>query len=795
MPQAQPTLLGKHANQPKIDIAGPRTLNGVQCLPDFFPKQDFDPARPKSIDSYQIPQFDESVYTGPAKNVDYDVKELLKSMTIEEKVGQLSVSHVYNFIGCDGNINTTAVEYAFDVLKLGFIFGSPSDAFWRYAFNSPQRFANFSNTIQKIALSKGSKIPVMYGIDSIRGANFVKGSTFFPTPLSAAATFNPVHAYNTGRVGAKDSRAAGTNWVFGPGCDLNVNKMWSRNFESYGEDPFLSGEMAYHYVKGLQGNYKKDRSRVASCFKHFIAYSTSYNGKDQEPRQVPMNMLMEYHVPSFKRAIEAGAATGMESYGSLNGQDVVTSKTLLQDLLRTHLNYTGPLSTDSNENLSQYTKHKTAISPTDASYQMFNNTSIDIQLTYDASAFISSALDLFKSGTVQISRLDESVGRILQLKKDIGLFETPYSDPSLIDSVGSKQDVELARNAARESLILLKNTDNVLPLSKDNKILYIGANFNSTRYLIGGWNVHANGPNDFEGDTVYDGYGDTILSGVQKVTGIPVKYIPGYTINGNAGQGYKNIIKEARKADKIVFFFGQSANIQSLGNIDTLKMAEDQYNIVKRVSEETSTPIIIVLAQNQPFSLGELSSIADGIINANLPGSYGGLPIAEALFGEFSPSGRQPYTYPKFDYQSTTTYFTPVWNEYSPEFAFGQGMGYNEITYSNITTSSDFISPGNPINISVTAVNNGKLPQMEPVLMYTTQQVRRGYSPEKYRLRAFDKQLIAPGASRTFTFELSAEDLMFWNVDLNRIFEEGMIDITINAFNKNYVKKTVNLKK
>ncbi|OLY85626.1 Lysosomal beta glucosidase [Smittium mucronatum] len=788
---ASPFLGISNSSRPEIDVVGPSTMGGVVCLPNFFPMQDFDPMSPKSVDSYSLPQYDESGYIGPSKDIDPDVLALVNNMTLQEKIGQMSVSHVYNFVGCDGQINRTSLEYAFNVLKLGFIFGSPSDAYWRWGFNSPQRFANFSNTIQQIALSSGSKIPVMYGIDSIRGANYVKGATAFPTPLSTAATFNPIHAYNTGKIGAKDTRAAGQQWIYGPGSDLNVNKMWSRNFESYGEDPYLNGQMVYHNVKGLQGNYKKDRSRVAATFKHFIAYSATYNGKDQEPRYVPMNYLLEYHVPPFKKAIEAGAATGMESYGSLNGQDVVSSKNILKNLIRDELEFYGPLSTDSNENFSQFTKHRTAFNASDATIQMFNNTSIDIQLMYDASQFILLTPQLVQSGKVSQSRIDQSVSRILQLKKDIGLFESPYSDPSLIDTVGSLQDVELARDAARESIILLKNENNILPLSPNEKVLYVGYSFNSTRYITGGWNVHAYGPNDYEGDAIYAGYGDTILLGVEKITGQDANWITGYTIDGVRVDGYETIVREARKADKVVFCFGQNAKIQALGNVNTLKMAHDQYDIAKRLAEETTTPIVLLLTQNQPFSLGELSTLADGIINANLPGVYGGLPIAEALFGVFSPSGRQSYTYPKYDYQSMTTYFTPIWNEYAPEFAFGQGFGYNNITYSNITVSSETLSASNPLTVSITATNNGKLPQMEPALMFTTQTIRRGYSPEKYRLRAFDKKLIAPGASYTFTFNLTAQEMMFYNIDLEKVLEEGPVDITINAFNKNAKVKSI----
>ncbi|OLY79819.1 Lysosomal beta glucosidase [Smittium mucronatum] len=791
---AQPSLrVNQNAAMTQIDVVGVKSIDGVICLPDFFPLQDFDPMRPKSVDTYDIPEFDETVFVGPSAVLDDDVVELLNSLSLEDKIGQMTQAHISYFIGCDGLINKTAVEYASSVLRMGSVFDSPSDFVGRWGNNSPQRFANFTNTIQEIATSLGSKIPYIYGLDSVRGANFVKGATIFPTAVNTAATFNPANAYNAGRITAKDTRAAGVHWAFGPLADLNHQKLWSRNFENFGEDPYLSSQMVHNSVKGLQGNYKQDRSRVASTFKHFIGYSMPINGKDQEARYIPMNYLMEYFVPAFKAAIQAGAATGMEDYGALNGQDTVASNKILVDLLRNHLQFNGTLVTDANEMFSMFLKHNTAFSFEDSSYQVLNQSSVDISMSLQPENFFYSAIDLVNTGKIPISRVDESVGRIIQLKKDLGLFENPYSDPALIDTVGSAQDVEMSRDTARESIILLKNENEVLPLSKSEKVLYVGANFNSTRYLAGGWNVHWQGPNDYEGDAVYDGYGDTIMLGVQSLTNTTVNWIPGYTIDGLRGVGYETIVREARKADKVVFCFGEKTSTEVPGNINTLRMADDQYDIVKRVAYETATPIILLLAQNRPFSLGELSSLADGIVNANLPGTYGGLPVAEALFGVFSPSGRQPYSYPKLDYQAAVTYFTPIWNEYDPEFAFGQGMGYNQITYSNITVSSASLRPGSPVEVSVTATNGGSMAQNEPVLMFTTQTIRRGYSPEKYRLRAFDKQIIQPGSSRTFTFTLTAEEMMFWNVDLDQVLEEGPVDITINAFNENSVVSSIYL--
>ncbi|OMJ19327.1 Lysosomal beta glucosidase [Smittium culicis] len=772
------------AKQPIINVVDVKKQNGVMCLPDYFPLQDYDPMRPASIPTYSLPKFDEDKYTGPNSELDSDILDLLNSLSLEEKAGQMIQLQAGVFIGCDGLINTTAIEYMFDEWKVGSILEATQNRRSRWNINSPQRFANFTNTIQDIALKKGSKIPIIYGLDSIRGANYIKGATIFPAPVNIAATFNLNHAYNCGRISAKDSRSAGVHWAFSPLADVNMNKIWSRNFENFGEDPYLAGEMVYHSIKGLQGDYKNDRSKVAACVKHFIGYSSPLNGQDRQNAQISWNFLLEYLVPPFKRAINSGVATVMENYGQLNFQSTISSKKILIELLRDELGFNGTLVSDWGEVNSQFYRYKTAFDIEDAVRMTLNNGSLDMSMTPDDVMFAKSTINLVKSGKVDMKRIDESVGRILQLKKDLGLFTSPYSDPKLIDTVGSNQDVELSRDAARESLILLKNENNVLPLSTSEKVLFVGAAFDSISYITGAWSQHWQGPNEFEGDKVYDIYGESINSGVRNITGEDTNYITGFDINGFKSRGYQKVVKSAKMADKVIFILGEKPSTEEVGNIKTLRMAEDQYNLIKSVSDLTDTPIILILAQNRPFSLGELSSEASAIMNIGLPGPYSGIPIAEALYGKFSPSGRQPYTYPKLDYQSSVTYYTPQWNEYDPEFSFGQGIGYNNITYSEILVNSTELRPGHPISVSVTAKNCGIMIQNEPVLMFTTQLVRRFHVSELYRLRAFDKKLISPGESYTFNFILTAEEMSFINMDMNRVLSKGPVNITINAFSK-----------
>ncbi|OLY81215.1 Lysosomal beta glucosidase [Smittium mucronatum] len=778
---------------PIINVIEASDGNGATCLPNYYPLQDYDPMNPKSVPTYNLPKYDESFRVGPNLELDPDVKILLDSLTLEEKAGQMVQIQVGMFLGCDGLINVTAVEAIIDEWKIGSVFEATQNHGGRWNINSPQRFANLSNTIQSIAIRKGSKIPLIWGLDTIRGANYVKGATTFPAPVNIAATFNPIHAYNSGSIGAKDTRAAGVHWAYSPLADINRQKLWSRNFENFGEDPFLVGQMVYQNIKGLQGNYKLDRSKVAACIKHFIGYSDPQNGKDRDPTHIPLQELAEYFIPPFKKAIDAGVATVMEAFGQLNGQSIAISKKILRNLLRDQLNFNGTLITDWGEVNAQWERYFTAFDIDDSTFQALSNTSIDMSMTADDIEYANSTINLVKSGKIPISRINESVGRILQLKKDLGILQTPYSNPSLIDTVGSAQDVELARNAARESIILLKNDCNVLPISKKDKVLFVGAALDSIGYITGAWSVHWQGATELEGNDVFGGYGESILDGIKKITGDSVNYIRGYNVSGFKVDDYDHILQLARKADKVVFCLGEKPSTEGIGDIDTLSMARDQYEAVKNVAEQTSTPIILLLAQNRPFLLGELSKSACGIINANLPGPYGGLSVAEILYGEVSPSARQPYTYPKFDSQAQLVYYTPIANNYDPEFSFGQGMGYNNISYSQITVNSTDLRPGSPISISITATNNGKWIQNEPALMFTTQKVKREYVPERHRLRSFRKQRILPGESKTFKFSLSAEELSFIDEKLDSVTSEGPVIITINAFNKNSMSTLIYL--
>ncbi|KAJ2382288.1 hypothetical protein GGI23_007398, partial [Coemansia sp. RSA 2559] len=422
----------------------------------------------------------------------------------------------------------------------------------------------------------------------------------FPTGIGMAATFNPKAVYNASRIAAKDTRAAGAHWAFAPVSDLCVNKLWPRTYECFSEDPYLSSQMTSAAVLGYQGNYKHDRTRVAAGVKHFISYGYPFNGEDGGNRHVAQHDLFEYYVPSFQAAITAGVATVMEGRGIVNGCPVAMSSDCQQTLLREMLGFRGMLVADWGEINNQVSVYRTAKDISRATWAALDKTSVDMSMVPCDASFGKAVFDLVSNGVVRESRLDESVGRILQLKKDLGLFEQPLADRSLAGTVGSAQDIEAARNAVRESVTLLKNTNRTLPLKKSEKVLFVGPTLNSTRLLGGGWSMHWQGMSNEEGDDICEGFGDTIIKGVEEVIGNAPAYFGGTDISGKEFIDLEEIVAAAKSVDKVVIGLGEHAYAGELGNIGELQLPARQLGLVYEISAATKAPIVVVLVQGRP---------------------------------------------------------------------------------------------------------------------------------------------------------------------------------------------------
>ncbi|KAI1313927.1 hypothetical protein EDD11_002391 [Mortierella claussenii] len=591
---------------------------------------------------------------GPTSAIDEDIRKLAASMTPRELAGQMSQIQIGMLLDSNGELDTAKVRYWVEEWGVGSFLDTPSK------------------------------------LDSVHGANYVDGAVLFPQQIGLAATFNITHAYEAGRVTAKDTRAAGIPWVFAPILDVAVHKLWPRVYETFGEDPYLVSSMGSALIKGLQGNYKTDRTRVAACMKHFIGYSASRNGQDKSSAWIPDNILMDYFVPSFDAAVKAGVATAMETYIDINGQPVVGSHFYLTELLRNRLGFKGMLVTDWQELDRLYTEHRCVPSLKDAALQCLKQTSVDMVMVPESESFSKNAMLLVEERKLTRDRLVESAEKILQLKKDLGLFQQPMSDPGLLRLVGSAQDVEAAKEAIRDSITVLKNKDDLLPLLKNSKrILVTGPAANSIRALSGGWSIKWQGA---ETDDWYQGRGETILSGLEKEFGKEnVVFVDTVDFGGNRNPDTWNIGYEIIHADTVVLCLGEMPYAEIVGNIPDLDLPPEQLNLIRHVAEYvkgTDTKIVLVLVEGRPRGLQDLADKVDAIIMAYLPGPWGGHPIAEILSGAVNPSGRLPMTYPSRSSDMVTNYYRVGVDTYMPLFPFGAGLSYSSIKYSDVTLSS-----------------------------------------------------------------------------------------------------------
>ncbi|KAJ1765187.1 hypothetical protein LPJ74_006454 [Coemansia sp. RSA 1843] len=763
-----------------------------------------DPLMPGGVDMY--PAIEQQQLQGndaPAK-IDEDVWKLVESLSVDEKVGQMTQIHVGMLLDAHtGDLNMTAVEYWVDQVKVGSVVDTPGNsAHSQFPLYSPQRLANITNTVQQVSLARGSRVPLVWAMDAVRGASYVKHATMFPMPLAQAATFQPQSAYVAGRIGSKDLRASGYQWALGPSADLMVEKKWPDGVLSFGEDPMLASVMVASSVRGYQGDYKRDRARVACCVRNFVGAGQQL-GAHTGMRAVSDHQLFEYHLPAFEAAIHTGgAASVMQASGSLNGESLGMSPFYLRHVLRDTLAFRGVMLSDQSDLRTQFRDLHAAANATDAVFLALNNTSVDVTSEEDSSsgAFPRDAMDLVHSGSLNEDRITESVARVVQMKKDLGLFDSfkPFADPSLIEIVGAAQDIEDARNVVRESLTLLKNQNSVLPLSASERVLFLGPHLNSTGLLGGGFNVHMQGPSDREGgDHVYDGFGDTVMSGVRKVIGDDklgnIAYRRGFRLDSSdvRADEFGQIVRLARKSDKIVIALGEHAYAGATGDVHELALDAHQINFVKQLSIAVNRPIAVVLVEGRPRLLKEVADIADSILMAYLPGIHGGIPIAETLYGQVNPSGRLPLTYPRYESQSRDTIWQGINSEYKPQWAFGHGLGYSKMLFSNITSDTSELAPGKPVTLRMTVQNLGTRDQWEPVLLYTTQAFRTAYEPELLRLRRFDKVLVKQGTAAEVAFTLTAEELAYHTRALDKVVDSSVVNITVNAFSTN--QRTISL--
>lgn len=715
-------------------------------------------------------------------------KKILSKLSLEDKCGemtQLAIDVILN-----GEPYNPVEPQSFDMeklrevlidLRVGSILNVAAHAYTR------ERWYEVMDTIQTIATKeKKNSIPVLYGIDAIHGANYTVGATLMPQQIGLAATWNPELARLSGEVSAYETRASAIPWTFSPVLDMGRDQRWPRLWETFGEDVHLASEMGVAMIDGFQGDDIGDKYHVAACMKHFLGYSIPWSGKDRSPAYIPERQLREYFVPTFQKATDAGAATLMICSGEVNGIPVHANPALLKDLLRTEMGFKGLAVSDWDDLIYLVNRHRVATDMKDA-IRIAVNAGMDMAMVPMDTQFPILLKELVQEGKVPMERIDEAVTRILIAKIELGLFEQPFYPMSDYPDFASEKHTQISYEAAAESIVLLKNKNNSLPINTSQKVLVTGPTANSMQCLNGGWSGTWQGNN-----TDYDNKDKkTILQAIQDKLGAEnVIYTQGTSFDKT--QNLQAVTKAAEGVETIIVCIGEMSYTETPGNIDDLNLPDAQIELVKTAAA-TGKKVIVIMAAGRPRIVRELEPNADAFLMSLLPGNEGGRAIADIIVGEINPSGKMPYTYPRYanalmtyDHKGTDLpKYDFSMDNFDPQWEFGYGQSYTKFAYSNLKIINQTLSKDDSIEISVDVKNIGNRAGKEVVQLFITDKVA-SVTPSVKRLRAFEKINLKVGEIKTITFNLPISDLKFIGIDNQWIIEPGDFEVTISNLKSDF---------
>lgn len=728
------------------------------------------------------------------KEIDRKVSELLSKMTIEEKIGQMTNIAVTLFESKEkpGNFDSTKLSEAIQKHHVGSLQNIPNSG-----APTLKKWNEIITSISKEANKTRLKIPILYGIDAIHGANYTAEGTLFPQQIGIAATFNTEIARKGAEISAYETRASSLTWVFSPDLDLPRNPAWSRLWESFGEDAYLTSQMGVAYVKGFQGNDVGSKYNVATCIKHYIGYGSSTTGKDRTPSLIPERVLRQYDLTIYQEAIKAGAKSIMINSGEINGTPVHASKYLITDVLKNELGFQGVVATDWKDIIYLYTRHKVAENNRDA-VRIAILAGIDISFVPEDYSFYTDLLDLVAKGEVPMSRIDDAVTRILRMKFELNLFQSTVANLKDYPKFGSQEFIDVAYNAAAESITLLKNNNAVLPLNKNEKVLLTGPTANSMKYLNGGWSYNWQGENS---DT-FAANKMTILEALQNKIGKEnVLYTSGADFATSNDAEIAKAVEMAKGVSKIILCLGEKNYTETPGDINNLYITASQSKLAIALAK-VNKPIILVLNEGRPRLISEFEDQMTAVVQCYLPGNEGGRALADILYGDVNPSGKLPYNYPKYpnSFEKYNRKYTESLGDneqnndatyeksYSPQFEFGTGLSYTTFAYSNLKIDKSEINNSDSLTVTIEVKNTGKLTGKETVLLYLSDKVA-SITPEVKVLKRFEKINLAPGESKIVTFTLNQKDLQFVNNDLKWISEKGTFNIQIANLTQEFLLK------
>lgn len=717
--------------------------------------------------------------------IEAKVDQTLKKLTLEEKVGQMMEIVIDLLGGNDKNgvfyIDEHKADSIFTHYKVGSILNAPNTC-----APTAQQWEKYMAQIQKLSM-KRMGVPCIFGLDQNHGSTYTQGGTLFPQNINVAATFNREIARRSAEATAYETRAASVPWTYSPTVDLGRDARWPRIWENFGEDCYLSSEMGKAMVYGFQGEDPNhiDQYHIATSMKHFMGYGVPWTGKDRTPAYISPADLREKHFAPFLAGIEAGALSVMVNSASVNGMPMHANKEILTHWLKEQTGWDGVLITDWADVNNLYTREMVAKDKKDA-LRIAINAGIDMVMepySCDACGYI---IELVNEGKIPMSRIDDACRRVLRMKYRLGLFEHPTQKLKNYPLFGGEQFAQLALEGATESMVLLKNNNNILPLQKGKKILLTGPNANQMRCLDGGWSYtwQGNRTDEFAGkyNTIYEAlcneYGKENIVLNQGVT------------YNEAGKYWEEnepqiaaAVEAAKHVDVVVACIGENSYTETPGNLTDLWLSENQRNLVKALAT-TGKPIILVLNEGRPRLIADIEPLAQGVVDILIPGNYGGDALAQLLSGKANFSGKMPYTYPKeinslanYDFKKSEEVGTMTgaydYNaKITQQWGFGHGLSYTTYQYSNLKVDKATFAHDDVIRVSVEVKNTGKVAGKESVLLFSSD-LMASMVPDGRRLRAFDKVALQPGESKTVTFDLKANDLAFVGWDGKWILEEG----------------------
>ena len=767
--------------------------------------------------------------------IDKAISDRVNSLTLEQKVGQmtqidLGVIAVGSPCGLQQpqTLDQEKLRIAIEKYHIGSILnvgcGSGTIAL--------DRWQEIHKGISTASVQYSStQIPILFGIDAIHGVNYTVGGTLFPQQIGQAATWNPDLVLKGAEITALECRISGIPWNFSPVLDLGRQPLWSRFFETYGEDVYLAKTMTTASIRGYQGKHPElgiDDRHVAACMKHFLGYSYPLSGKDRTPAWIPERELREYYLPTFQTAIEEGALTVMINSGELNGTPVHVNHDILTKLLRDELGFKGLAVTDWEDIYKLHTTHKVAASLREA-VKLAINAGIDMSMTPNDFQFNELLIDLVKSGEVPMERINEAVHRILYVKHKLGVYDVLSSAGSLREALnpadlGSAKHREAALQTAEESITLLKNTTTangtpLLPLG--NQPLFVfGSAADDLNLLNGAWtNTWQGSDSQYRHNPLYPTIWEALLK-YRAAVKIEPGAEKGVQYYANALSNNTRTAKQLKTLKKLltpnaaaIFCIGETPGTEIPGNIDDLAAEINAGD--KQLFDffvQNQVPVVLVLATGRPRIITEYANKSTAVLQAYLPGNEGGIAIANILIGKTNPSGKLPYTYPRlagdvvhYDHKSTEKndklFGT---NAYQPLFDFGHGLSYTQFEYSKMkvemesimTLPTESIIPDTStvkklqkqeqyrlnqmrstgFNIELTITNKGSKPGKEVCQLYYRDEFA-SITPSVKKLCAYRKtRLLQPGESETISMYVSYHDLSFINKGLQRVTEPG--DIT-----------------